>query len=130
MNKYEERVAVRAKEMAKEWEENNITAKDPDYFDLTVIEFIPLARLSVLREAEAFKEGMLIVDTFLEWKHDDIASEQIERGLIPPQTQTTCKGECNSGIPSHTCPYKADVNDDNTLCACCDKCTSACSDNR
>lgn len=81
MNKYEEKVLFRAREMA--------AICYPKGYKLSEwSKVLGMARLSVLREAEALKEGMLIVDTFLEWKHDDIAAEQIELGLIPPQTET------------------------------------------
>lgn len=128
MSKYEERV--------KKLTEEFMRVRYPDHWaDLSNREYkkglealLPLARLSVAREADAAK--MALIDNNHDRPSVYMNDYLIRNGLITPQTQTTCNGECNSGIPSHTCPYKADVNDDNTLCSCCGKCTSACSDNR
>jgi hypothetical protein len=40
-----------------------------------------------------------------------------------------CKCGRNPASEPHTCPYAADVHDDEeTLCNCCDECTQECAD--
>lgn len=37
---------------------------------------------------------------------------------------SSCDGK-NEAQPMHTCPYK-EINDDESLCNCCDQCTQEC----
>lgn len=148
MSKYEERVKQRAYEFARDKYKQSFyqvqggppmpypKLNEDDPFVKKAIasiseNYILAAQLSIQREAEQWKGGFAFgYDAGQEYAEPDTEKQLIEIGLIPPKTETTCTGECYSGIPSHTCPYKADIYGDNSLCACCDKCTSACSDNR
>lgn len=135
MNKYEERVKSLSGQMAKKrWPTSYFLFKLGGADDEEIARWHHLIDIMKGDAEDETKRTRNEVESIMRkaipWKESAIINYLEDQGLIPPQTQTTCNGECNSGIPSHTCPYKADVNDDNTSCACCDKCTSACSDNR
>lgn len=98
MGKYEERCLKVADEFAAimhpnlsihKWEDAKKVNNDfiQGLIKRYLGECLPLARLSVQREAEAYKAGAK------QWSqiHEDefVEKELIERGLIPPQTQTT-----------------------------------------
>lgn len=108
MNKYEERVKQRAYEFARDKYKQSfyqVQAGPPmpyskfnesDPFVQKAIasiseSYMLASRLSVQREAEAFAEGFNSVYDFTNDPEFGpmITEGQIERGLIPPQTQTT-----------------------------------------
>lgn len=90
MNKYDDRVKQRAEEMAK--------ATRPELFEEITLEeqgvlirdYLPAARLSVLREAEQWEEGFAFgYDAGQEYAEPDTEKHLTELGLIPPKTETT-----------------------------------------
>jgi hypothetical protein len=91
MSKYEERVAQREREMIelynadRTWSSHAIKGQ-----------FIDFARLCVQREADSFRQGIQTGlfgepdGSFIHHMNESKFNELlIERGLIPPQTQTT-----------------------------------------
>ena len=101
-NKYEEIVRKRSEEMLLIAEPGLATGKHSiggrryalQLIEERIAKYTPLARLSILREAEAFKTGirMGIHGTEeLMCSTNEMAAESLmtERGLIPPQTETT-----------------------------------------
>lgn len=37
-----------------------------------------------------------------------------------------CKCGSNPAAEPHACPFKLELNDDHSLCACCEECTQEC----
>lgn len=94
-NKYEYKVKERAAElselyMGREWCDLSDIGKN-----LAINDFIDIARLSVQREADSYKEGVNVGMFGYNGVHpqhmnaEDYNHHLIHMGLIPPQTQTT-----------------------------------------
>lgn len=93
--KYEARVKSLAEEMAREWESKYIEHTDDEYFQATIEEYIPTAKIALKYMAEMYVQG---------WKDsregsflvDPISLHLQEYGLIPEpeskedNTNNTC----------------------------------------
>lgn len=47
----------------------------------------------------------------------------LDSGLLPPKL---CRCEKNPAQPSHTCPFKEEINSSLDECECCNECTYEC----
>ena len=61
-------------------------------------------------------------------KLSSIGNKKPENENDSNQSDTKCT--CGKGLEDeHECPYASDINDDHSLCTCCDHCSKECADN-
>lgn len=101
--------------------DNNSSAKN-----VAISEFIQKWWGGVLNSQQTFEKFSSDLNSLVNSQNSELI-EKMEELIKQFKTKEYCQScHKNNADTPHTCPYLEDINEDSSLCNCCDECSEMC----